>query len=389
MKYILEIRKLNTLVVLLIAPLVFFQFAGCGSPKNSTVVQYNRLDTIRLNIFDLIDEAHLKKEFKFLKLDYINDSIEIYYYNHSDETIVKSRITLNDSALFTTKLQYELEPKMQRDAEMLNIGKDTTLFFSNDAQMLHLYYYDARESRTISFDTILSSGVIVSVPSSYPYIYSNGSFICSVIFQNNEIVDNDNVPTVICYNIQENSIINFGQNPVKYSDYFYYDFYSSLSNGINHQIIISPKAHDSLFIFKGTKLDRTIEAKSAIAHEFNPFKRDKISSQNYSKEYVISEPKYFKFVYDNYRGVYYRFFKFPQKEISKNGELLSMDDIPWSIIVLDEDFQKLGEVEINDIAAPLFVLPIPEGVLISHSSFSDIQETGVLDLVLYDFNFEK
>ena len=92
--------------------------------------------------------------------------------------------------------------------------------------------------------------------------------------------------------------------------------------------------NNSDYYYAGTdELDEIVWAKKNIE---NDSKR--------KSQYLLKMPQFTSMTYDSYRKVYYRIFEKPNP-----AKIDDYDGKPWTIpyiIILDEEFKKIGEIEI-------------------------------------------
>jgi hypothetical protein len=114
-----------------------------------------------------------------------------------------------------------------------------------------------------------------------------------------------------------------------------------------------------------------IPAKSDKIKKFKPFDGNAMNNVD-NMRYESEEPLYHKVMHDQYRKLYYRIALHRQKYQGPDGSNLALYQKPWSIVVFDENFQKLGE---QDFEAKQFfpkdVFIGKEGLYISNAKVPD------------------
>ncbi|MFA8450128.1 MAG: DUF4221 family protein [Bacteroidales bacterium] len=147
------------------------------------------------------------------------------------------------------------------------------------------------------------------------------------------------------------------------------------------------EANDTLFVYnsKGKFL-----FKKNAGSKTNPIfiKEDKQKRHliSYSMKYNYKSPAYLRMVFDPYRKLYYRLFKFPFQLDENSINAVSTKDFTWSLIILDKNLEVIGEEifpTFRGITMPFQIIPTPEGVWISHYSLSDLKNKETLKLGLY------
>lgn len=98
---------------------------------------------------------------------------------------------------------------------------------------------------------------------------------------------------------------------------------------------------DPLLYVTDFNTTQSYNAKSDYIDEIKPF--DKKGGLDANKNYFIETPYYGEILYDSYRNVYYRFARREIPITDSQGNINIWENKPCSIIILDEQFQKIGE----------------------------------------------
>lgn len=177
-------------------------------------------------------------------------------------------------------------------------------------------------------------------------------------------------PIFYNYNLKSRkfSAINF-YFPKEYvdSNTFNHEF-SYCYNGKN--IVISPSHSNEIWItdlnFKEIK---KISAESEKYRKFNVFTDKNKSMQEFLHD-KCSNTYYYGMYYDKYRSVYYRVC-FPGRDIDLNDKNLAKEsNYPknMSIIVLDENFNKIGESHFDDFEFESVFFIAPDGLYVKSNN---------------------
>jgi hypothetical protein len=171
-------------------------------------------------------------------------------------------------------------------------------------------------------------------------------------------------------NLQSNECMSY----LRYPDHYSADNWWHVSgNGIYRtlsgegELVFSFAIHDSLYIYsnRGTHL-RTVPAKSRYMDEFPPPPYID-TDQRATLEYATTIPMYKAIIWDKYRNFYYRIATHAQSARNASGRINNVNDRPWSIIVLDQQFRILGEQRFpagNYYYAAIY--PVKDGLLIAN-----------------------
>jgi|GEM_PF-1189703 len=123
--------------------------------------------------------------------------------------------------------------------------------------------------------------------------------------------------------------------------------YSTTFNESSELFVYSFAISDSLTVFdlESDLTKRVFAGSKSITADIKPMP---VPENSYDLEYALETPYYGGVVYDEYRNVYYRFVRHAISNKDSNGETNEFHEKPISIIILDKDFQRLGEVRLAD-----------------------------------------
>lgn len=111
----------------------------------------------------------------------------------------------------------------------------------------------------------------------------------------------------------------------------------------NNNFVYSFNADHNIYVSNNHKEYRLHPAKSQYFDHFESYPRNGSSQDYFMKR--VTNPAYLRILYDPYRDAYYRI-AYPGYEVQKNDNLRELIKyIPrFSIIILDSNFSKIGEV---------------------------------------------
>ncbi|OQX82271.1 MAG: hypothetical protein B6D64_00890 [Bacteroidetes bacterium 4484_276] len=130
--------------------------------------------------------------------------------------------------------------------------------------------------------------------------------------------------------------------------------------GNNNNICISFGADNNLYLYDHSNLILSKKVKSKFIEKFNPYPDEKQFDMLYLKDYVREEPKYINIVFDPWENLYYRIAKHRNIQKSKNNNV----ENNWSVIVLDEKLNIIGEKIFRYKYDPRVFIPTPFGILL-------------------------
>jgi len=160
----------------------------------------------------------------------------------------------------------------------------------------------------------------------------------------------------------------FSNFPVSYlNNYFYSDFDHYQCIDDKSQIILSFRASDSLFIYNASgQFIRSVYAGSQFNSKQAHFDINEKMNYLYMARYQVENPSYASVFYDRFRKLYYRGFLKGNSYTTKDGKVRQAKELDWTLIILDEDFKKIGEVEMDPAKNSLYrIYPVKEGLLVT------------------------
>ncbi len=136
--------------------------------------------------------------------------------------------------------------------------------------------------------------------------------------------------------------------------------------------VISYNVDESIYeVDMNTKNTKSYQANSCFFGEIPWYKKSKAVQHDVNDEfnYVTSQPHYSSIYYDKYRKMYLRFAGTPNK--NKKSEY---DDKVWfiySVIILNENFEKVGETKLDENYQSSNLFVTEKGIYIKHYKKDD------------------
>lgn len=194
-----------------------------------------------------------------------------------------------------------------------------------------------------------------------------------------------NVQPVFKIQIHDSSV-NFstlGKFPQEYakSGVNFNDHMPSACFGDHHTVCLSFGAYHGLYKYQDTSLVLKKEVKSQYIYQFTPYPDDKTFDMLFLKKYFIEEPRYTNIIFDPWRNFYYRIVKLRSHFDQQTNKTI---DNKWSVIITDENFNKLDEIVFDYSYSPKIFVPTKNGVLMFKNNAST-EGNSVLKL----FKIEK
>ncbi len=184
-----------------------------------------------------------------------------------------------------------------------------------------------------------------------------------------------NVKPLLKVNIKDSTFIyhTVGKFPEKYekTGYNYEDPCPSACFGSNNTICVSFGADDNLYLYNDSGLTLQKKVKSNYIKEFRPYPDDKKLDMLFLKNYISEEPKYLSIIFSPWQNLYYRIVKHRMHLKSQKSNVEKF----WSVIVIDQALNVIGEKEFSYKFNPRIFIPTPFGILMARSAKSDNEKT--------------
>jgi len=201
---------------------------------------------------------------------------------------------------------------------------------------------------------------------------------CQIVFDHIEYIENPLVQRlhfagplgVIIKLNADSSVVDriIGEYPaVHRQGRFYDDKQPAYTMGPGGDLVFSFGITDSLVIISPGGEPRKYYAGSKQFTKIKPFNPDSVGMA-YWRRYTCEKSSYGQIVWDQYRQVYYRVLLKPIASVNDDGTANTAMDKPWSIIILDDSFRILGEVDMPSRTYDWrFIQVIPEGLMIANN----------------------
>lgn len=124
-------------------------------------------------------------------------------------------------------------------------------------------------------------------------------------------------------------------------------------------------ASDSLFVMENGRVISSYSCKSRYMTQRHPYPDDSLGHFSYLEQYDVVEPRYRFLIYDPYRKYYYRIVHHTLPYEQPGGMTVNdYLDKPWSLMILNENFEILDEVIFDPKKFKPRVFPAKDGLLI-------------------------
>jgi hypothetical protein len=148
------------------------------------------------------------------------------------------------------------------------------------------------------------------------------------------------------------------------------NYISKCVNGRNESIYSFPIEHN-LFIYENNRFVKKTDAKSKFLNEFITTPDNLLLDIQHTMKLYITAPYYREVIYDRYRNLYYRVADIENDKIKDNGKQQLFSDKNWGLIILNDKFNIINEIQFSNKTNLAGILPVKEGLLIINSTRKD------------------
>lgn len=296
---------------------------------------------------------------------YLNwEKNKLYSYNIETDTLINEADVSSVSEFIS----------FRRNTQVQWLKNNLIVFFSNEDQKLILVDTIGEIVQIIntSEEDIEEPYVSVSYfDRTFGYyqnnVFFNKAYVDFVLSEKEDYIKYYSRPMVVSINLLDKTKNHFLKAPSSYQDgnsFGSFDIYNCV--GGDNELIFSFPSNDSLFVYKDFKLVKKVYAGNLKKHEFQPYDVSKNNNLALKRKYNITKPFYQKIVYDSYRNLFFRVFKKESPYLNEDGTVKR--DYNWSLIVLNYNFEVIGELPFNSREySPLVIAPCKKGIIISSS----------------------
>ncbi|MCA6364105.1 MAG: DUF4221 family protein [Bacteroidetes bacterium] len=145
----------------------------------------------------------------------------------------------------------------------------------------------------------------------------------------------------------------------------YRDYYPQRCINSLGQVVHGFGADDSLFVYENGKRVASHYVKSKYMTALREYPDDSTGNYAFVDRYTVEEPRYLSLDYDPYRKMYYRIVHHAQQYVSKDSITINQSiDKNWSLMMLDENFNVVGDVVFDPKQYLPAVLITSKGILV-------------------------
>ena len=348
---------------------LFFIFFFSCSQKKEYDFEIVRTDSISMPISNKVSTSSPSvyfiddniPKFLFQNRDVESNSNEILYFDLKNKKLVKRLIFSENNGYY--KSIHGFIP-INKDSLILSNGLTDSLYVSdiNGKILFKKYFKFGNEKDYIS--QIVSS-------TSHPIGYVKNNIYFSNSRWQEKKNDFSRQNFIFSYNIKKDTLeklnVFYPEDYIK-SNFFSNEYFHCFDN---KNIVISPMNSHEIWIVN-LESERLIkkEVKSDYFREFLKFSAEPAKDMQESMYNNAYYSQYVNIVYDKYRKVYYRFF-YPGIDIDKKDKNLKNEYYhprKMSIIVLDENFNKIGEQLFSNYDFKTDYFIAPDGLYINSNN---------------------
>jgi hypothetical protein len=401
--------NLNKILYSIIVVLLSFIFCSCQDTNTDEISEsnYNEIDLIRKSEkLPFLYDLQRQKNIKMISTDSMSPAINYdnrfypelnTYVDYSEDKHCLQFYDFSDISKRKDILFRKEGPKSIPEVNAFVIHNlDSIFILHTDASRIYLSNGKGERVDTyIIKDKLLCGNYDIVVNSSFEFSYIPNEKL--LLFYVSPYLSPDKkeghiYPLVAEYNIEKRKIVNnYGFYPENYrkdKNYFPID---------NLGFIIGEKhfihyflATQNLYLYdkKTRKLTDIIPIKSKYlpseTPEFAKYEKS-LGDIPEQRKYCTINGFYQDLVYDSYRNLYYRLVKHPMEYKNKKGQIHSIDEYDYSIIILDDKFRISNEIKLPAKIYNRAVMFVDkEGLWISVNNFENPENTDdFLKLALF------
>ncbi len=198
-------------------------------------------------------------------------------------------------------------------------------------------------------------------------------------------------PIQAIWDLQTDAVSFYGQYPGMYSAVNWWFIQGNQVTSVavgKDQTMLSFPVSDTLIQYntQNGAITRRILASSRYLGDFPPppITREEDNSTILANNYGFTLKRYMHLLHDPYRKVYYRIVSHGVDKQKAMEEKLGLRELPWSIMILNESFEIIGEHKIKPgVYNNYDVHVIPAGLLIRNDYAKDKQKRSLLEYTLF------
>jgi len=319
----------------------------------------------------------------------INKDI-ISYYDAKNKKLNFSNI-FKDSIILTIPLN-TLDTLFEKQNPNLffpcYIQNFDSIYFIDDINyVLYRVNQKGEIDRKWMIDKITTKDFYINLLSSFSTIYVENNLVyIAIIKKSIDFLDSKTFkntfdsPTFLISDMNYDTLKfskSCGNYPVFYQSEYYHSDPPSTCIDKKGRIVFSFDKDNNIYVYQKDALVKIADAKSKFANKFNKFDFSKNQDMNYLMKYISCEARYTNIYYDFNTNKYYRIFEHAMEQYNSENKKNEFQNKEWSIIILDETFKKIKEIEINPKNYPInlmYFLPTSKGLLLLNKQEKDSKE---------------
>ncbi len=356
----------------------------------------NRNDNIKITFMTSycknIDSIHLNlKMIKSFKITNLNEEPTVFYFNELDSSI--NFYSLNKKDDTNAKQKYYLKEVLTKsildsNTEWLIVSLDTIFAFSMTNEKVYMFNVNDQIIDSFQvYDTDISRNYVCFSSPMSSMKYSDNNLVLpansSVSF---DVTNNEYFAIAgVIVNITNKSITKFGRfsNSRIYNTTSYTNPYDDFDIYGNNIIFSSEEDHYIYQYNIETEQYNKFNCRSSYIDTIPLFRDSCAFNKHAIIDYSKSNPRYGMIRYCPYNDYIYRLVRHRVK-LPKNEGLYKeeMPDVKYSVIILDTNFNKIGEIVLKKNNSFNFILPI-NGNIVFINKKSTLKQNSNLCIDLF------
>lgn len=306
-------------------------------------------------------------------------SLIMYRYEQTDNSFWMHNLNTDEKR--TWRVPDIVKQLLEQRADLQLTTTDTLATYSWNNQSLTFWDLTNNRNETIDlapFTSRLDTALVPVSSPMFPFQTKNNILVFTNSYTDLTLNSKSQIQkyfnrkclTLINLDQTKNNSFLFADYPASYkAGNLYLDPYAKSCINNKQQIICSFSASDTLLIYSQEgNLVAHATTTSKHAKPLKPKELEKMLDSKYTMEYALTNGGYRQLLYDPYRDCYYRVYKHPVTILNHEGKIRTAEEIPWSIIILNNHLTQTREIEFNPAElSPNWIIPTNQGIYISQS----------------------
>jgi len=298
--------------------------------------------TIANDIIEFNTDAQSISYAIFQYIDNINDTDYLIRSNHKNISVELFNLntrTLDKRAMLDLQNYFQAFLVKSMDSIFaIEHNKHILSMFNESGELLNQYdFTQLLNEKDVEY--------VIYANNNTPLIHVNNKFIFNIV-ANIPTPHFYEYPTIGIFDIEKGTltkIANFPDFVQQGRIWMNFNPFYCLNN--RNELVYSFAMSDSIYIYNlDNSVSNSVSVKSKYIDSIPPMTQGMEHNRKYNSEYQITQNFYRTLLYDKYKNLYYRVAVHYQDLVNEDGSINQYGSNPWSIIIMDSDFNIIDEV---------------------------------------------